>query len=83
MNQKESFGNYTICYWSFTMRLNQDYEYSEEVVSFWEAVRRFRFREPIYQLPEDGIEFVTTLQINDLFLLDLEESEIKLRTRVK
>ena len=52
--------------------LNQDYEYSEEVVSFWEAVRRFRFREPIYQLPEDGIEFVTTLQINDLFLLDLE-----------
>ena len=58
--------------------LNQDYEYSEEVVSFWEAVRRFRFREPIYQLPEDGIEFVTTLQINDLFLLDLEESEINL-----
>jgi CRISPR-associated endonuclease Csn1 len=58
--------------------LNQDYEYSEEVVSFWEAVRRFRFIEPIYQLPEDRIEFVTTLQINDLFLLDLEESEINL-----
>ena len=32
----------------------------------------------LLELSEDGIEFVTTLQINDLFLLDLEESEINL-----
>lgn len=56
--------------------IDKDGVYQEEVVSFWEGVRRYRQREPIYQLPEDGAQFVTTLQINDLFILGLEDLEI-------
>ncbi|MEK9565603.1 MAG: HNH endonuclease domain-containing protein [Flavobacteriaceae bacterium] len=63
--------------------INQARKYDEEVVTFWEAIRRFRFGEPIYQLPEDGVEFVTTLQINDLFLLDIEDSEVNLEQESK
>tara|TARA_X000000950_G_scaffold249058_1_gene308618 strand:- start:2556 stop:5912 length:3357 start_codon:yes stop_codon:yes gene_type:complete len=56
--------------------LNKKQEYCEDVVSFWEVVRRARFKEPIYQLPKGGYQFITTLKINDVFLLDLEEKEI-------
>ena len=63
--------------------LNHDQQYCEQVVTFWEAIRRYRFGEPIFQLPEDGEEFVTTLQINDLFLLDLEETELNLKYESK
>ncbi|MBL6870364.1 MAG: hypothetical protein ISQ98_01430 [Flavobacteriaceae bacterium] len=59
--------------------LNKKQEYCEDVVSFWEVVRRARFKEPIYQLPEDGYQFITTLKINDTFLLDLEETKIVLK----
>lgn len=59
--------------------LNKKQEYCEDVVSFWEVVRRARFKEPIYQLPEDGYQFITTLKINDVFLLDLEETKIVLK----
>ena len=58
--------------------LNKEQEYCEDVVSFWEVIRRTRSKEPIYQLPEDGEQFITTLKINDLFLLDLEDSKIVL-----
>ena len=59
--------------------LNKKQEYCEDVVSFWEVVRRARFKEPIYQLPEEGYQFTTTLKINDVFLLDLEETKIILK----
>ena len=48
----------------------------EEVVTFWTAVERKRNGYPVYQLPADGKEIVTTLQINDMFLLGLNEHEI-------
>lgn len=48
----------------------------EEVVTFWTVVERKRQGFPIYQLPEDGKEIVTTLHINDMFLLGLKEEEI-------
>lgn len=60
--------------------LNKDSEYCEEVVSFWEVIRRTRFKEPIYQLPQDGEQFICTLKINDLFLLGLDESNFNLST---
>lgn len=63
--------------------LDQDQQYNEQVVTFWEAIRRYRYGEPIFQLPEDGEEFVTTLQINDLFLLDLEGTELNLKHESK
>tara|TARA_R110002050_G_scaffold217492_1_gene353528 strand:- start:4996 stop:8370 length:3375 start_codon:yes stop_codon:yes gene_type:complete len=49
----------------------------EEVVTFWTAVERKRQKQSVYQLPKDGKEIVTTLQINDLFLLGISEEEIK------
>ena len=48
----------------------------EEVVTFWTVVERKRNGYPAYQLPLDGKEIVTTLHINDMFLLGLNEEEI-------
>jgi len=48
----------------------------EEVVTFWTVVERKRTGQPVYQLPLDGKEMVTTLHINDMFLLGLNEDEI-------
>ena len=47
-------------------------------MSFWDAIQRISSKEAIVQLPEDGQEFITTLQINDLFLLQTEQTEINL-----
>jgi len=49
---------------------------NEDVVTFWTVVERKRKGFPIYQLPIDGQEIVATLQINDMFLLGLNEEEI-------
>lgn len=48
----------------------------EEVVTFWTVVERKRTGQSAYQLPVDGKEIVTTLHINDMFLLGLKEEEI-------
>ncbi len=48
----------------------------EEVVTFWTVVERKRTGQSVYQLPIDGKEIVTTLHINDMFLLGLSEDEI-------
>lgn len=48
----------------------------EEVVTFWTAVERKRQNQPVFQLPENGKEIITTLQINDMFLLGLNDNEI-------
>lgn len=48
----------------------------EEVVTFWTVVERKRTGQSAYQLPIDGKEIVTTLHINDMFLLGLNEDEI-------
>lgn len=52
----------------------------EEVVTFWTAVERKRQKQTVIQLPEDGKEIITTLQINELFLLGLNEEEIDWET---
>ena len=48
----------------------------EEVVTFWTVVERKRTGQSAYQLPIGGKEIVTTLHINDMFLLGLQEDEI-------
>jgi CRISPR-associated endonuclease Csn1 len=48
----------------------------EEVVAFWTVVERKRQKQEVFQIPADGIEIITTLQINDMFLLGLKEEEI-------
>ncbi|WP_395063611.1 type II CRISPR RNA-guided endonuclease Cas9 [Flavobacterium sp.] len=49
---------------------------NEEVVTFWTVVERKSKGFPAYQLPADGKEIVTTLHINDMFLLGINEDEI-------
>jgi CRISPR-associated endonuclease Csn1 len=46
------------------------------VVTFWTVVERKRQNTPAIQFPEDGKEIVTTLQINDMFLLGLNHNDI-------
>ncbi|WP_233900554.1 type II CRISPR RNA-guided endonuclease Cas9 [Tenacibaculum piscium] len=48
----------------------------ESVVTFWTAVERKRQKQDVFQLPEDGKKIVTTLQINDMFLLGLQNDEV-------
>ena len=48
----------------------------EDVVTFWTAVERKRQKQEVFQIPADGKEIITTLQINDMFLLGLKEEEI-------
>ena len=50
-------------------------EYKEEVVTFWTAVKRNRKGENVYQLPEDGLKMITSLHINDCFLMGLFDKE--------
>jgi len=55
---------------------NEKGDLSEEIVTFWTAVERKRLGMPVYQLPPDGKETLTTLQINDMFLLGLKEEDV-------
>jgi CRISPR-associated endonuclease Csn1 len=48
----------------------------EKVVTFWTAVERKRQGQNVIKLPDDGKEIVSTLQINDLFLLGLCNEQI-------
>jgi len=48
----------------------------ENVVTFWTAVERKRQGQNVIKLPDDGKEIVSTLQINDLFLLGLSSEQI-------
>jgi CRISPR-associated endonuclease Csn1 len=54
-----------------------DGQFKEHIVSFWEAVKRLRNQDPVYQLPSDGRSVVTTLHINDCFILGLSNDKIK------
>ncbi len=51
-------------------------ELCDKAISFWEAVERKKQKQPLYQLPENGVKIITTLQINDMFLLGIKEDEI-------
>lgn len=53
----------------------------EDIVSFWEAVRRVRNNEPLYQLPSEGRMIISTLHINDCFILGLSHKEIYRRLK--
>ncbi len=51
--------------------------YVEEVVTFWEAVERKKQGLPVInKTPKNGNEFECSLQINDLFLLNINEVDI-------
>ena len=48
----------------------------EDVTTFWTVVERKRQKQEVVQIPADGTEIVTTLQINDMFLLGLKEENV-------
>lgn len=56
--------------------LDQEGNYQEKIISFWEAVERKKQDSPIFQLPAGNQKLVATLQINDMFLLGLQADEI-------
>ncbi len=52
-------------------------ELKERIVTLWEAVERKKQKLPaIDKNPTDGSTFVTSLQINDMFIIGLDENEI-------
>jgi len=55
---------------------DEDNNLKEDVVTFWTVVERKRKGFPVYQLPADGTKIVTTLHINDMFLLGVNEDDI-------
>lgn len=48
----------------------------DDVVSFWSVVERKRCFENDIKLPEDGLEIICSLQINNTFLLGLKDENI-------
>jgi len=48
----------------------------EEIITFWKATERKNQKMDVFQLPIDGKEIVTTMQINDMFLLGLTDDKI-------
>jgi CRISPR-associated endonuclease Csn1 len=48
----------------------------QEIVTFWEVVERKRNGKPVIQMPDDGKKIITTLQINDCFILGMDDKAI-------
>ena len=54
---------------------DESHDFKEEVVSFWKVIKRKKSGAPLYQLPNEDCELVTTLHISDMFLLDVHDLE--------
>lgn len=50
--------------------------FQQSIVTFWEVVERKRNGFPVVSLPDDGETIITTLQINDCFILGMDSHEI-------
>lgn len=57
---------------------DEEGNFKEYVATLWEVVERKRMKLPAVQLPPDGAEIVTTLQINDMFLLGLKMDQLNM-----
>jgi len=57
---------------------NKDGIMKEDVVTFWTAVERRKQKQAVVQIPPEDSDgtIVTTLQINDMFLLGLNEEDV-------
>jgi len=49
-------------------------ELKESIVTFWEVVQRQNRNESPYQLPDDGQEIITVMEINDMFLMGVDKN---------
>ncbi|WP_346860048.1 type II CRISPR RNA-guided endonuclease Cas9 [uncultured Draconibacterium sp.] len=57
--------------------LNSDGKLSQEAIQLWAVIERKSQGDEIYQLPEDGVSIVTTLETNDMFILGLSNDEFE------
>jgi CRISPR-associated endonuclease Csn1 len=57
---------------------DSDGNLKEDVVTFWTAVERKRNGDSVYKLPFDGAEIITSLHINDMFVLGYDNNKINL-----
>lgn len=55
-----------------------DGKLKEQVVSFIEVVERRKQNDSIYQLPEDGKCMIASLEINDMFLLGVDDEDFEI-----
>src|SRR5699024_5858657 len=56
---------------------NKKDKLDEQVITFWEAVERKKQGLSAIELPKDGKEIIALLQINDLFLLNVSDEQIR------
>jgi len=58
---------------------NEKGEFKDDIISFWEVVGRLKDNQKVYQLPSEDRNgtIITTLQENDMFILDLTDDEFK------
>lgn len=54
---------------------NNDGQLKESIVTLWEAAERKNQGNSVYQLPPGGVEIVSTLAVNDMFLLGLDKAQ--------
>jgi len=57
--------------------IDKNEKLKEQVVTFWTAVERKLNKDKVFQLPLDGKQVVTTMQINDIFILGIKEDSLK------
>ena len=63
---------------------DQEEVFHEQVITFWQAIKRKKADEAVVQLPDPEKDtFVTTLRINDMFLMGTEnlEDDLNLESR--
>ena len=63
---------------------DKDEVFCEQVITFWQAIKRKKAVEAVVQLPnQEEDTFVTTLRINDMFLMGTEnlEDDLNLESR--
>ena len=61
---------------------DQSCEWQEKMITFWEAVERKKQNLPVFQLPPEGKSIITTLQINDMFIIGLQDEEVDWKNQV-
>jgi len=57
--------------------------YQEDLVSFWEMVRRKSQGEALYQIPDPKGRAIATLHINDMFVLGVNDLDVDLNQESK
>lgn len=56
---------------------DQEGNYCEEVVTFWDSADRLLHGQDRVQLPMDAMRVVMTLRINDMFVIGMSEDELR------